>query len=63
MNTYVFQDDDETRELMNLAKQRNMEVVLVSRPEEIEFTDKFVVLNSSNENHHRTLRVLKNVVR
>lgn len=59
MNTYVFQDDDMARELMNLAKKRNMEVVLLKDPDEIDCTKKFIVLNSDNGNHHRTLQILK----
>ena len=60
MKTYIFRDDSRIAELNDLVKKRGVEVIYLKQPEEIDCTERFVVLNSDDKNHHRTLEILKN---
>jgi len=57
--TYIYQDDGAARELGKLVEKHKLDWVPLRSPDEIDCGDRFIVLNSSNGKHHRTLAALK----
>jgi len=59
VETYFFEDDLLAKALANYIGRRN--VIQIKPFNKIDFSKKFIVLNGSNYEHHRTLEILKNI--